>query len=135
MRAKYRVAVVVSAMLLAMLLAPLSCNAGGVLADGARDYRQYCAVCHGAIGRGDGPMAEKLIRRPSDLTVLSKNNGGSFPETVIYQIVDGRRIVQFHGSTQMPIWGERFGGSTGEEQAVDARISGLLKYMESIQSR
>ena len=36
---------------------------------GEKVYRQYCQVCHGAEGRGDGtnsPMLEKLEHRPRD---------------------------------------------------------------------
>jgi mono/diheme cytochrome c family protein len=101
-----------------------------------------CAVCHGFDGKGNGPMAEQLIKPPKDLTILSKNNGGSFPETAIYQLIDGRRVVitdegrdieTFHGSSDMPIWGDRFRTIEGDEGAVDERISNLLKYLESIQ--
>jgi copper resistance protein D len=36
------------------------------LAKGARIYRENCAVCHGADGRGDGPLAATLYPRPVD---------------------------------------------------------------------
>ncbi len=38
----------------------------GSLAEGARIYGDNCAVCHGADGRGDGPLAETLYPRPVD---------------------------------------------------------------------
>jgi putative copper resistance protein D len=38
------------------------------VARGAPLYAQNCAVCHGAAGRGDGPLAGKLPIRPADLT-------------------------------------------------------------------
>ena len=38
------------------------------VARGAPLYAQNCAVCHGAGGRGDGPLAGKLSIRPADLT-------------------------------------------------------------------
>jgi hypothetical protein len=79
-------------------------------------------------------MADKLIRRPNDLTQLSAQNGGSFPETVVYQSVDGRRIVLFHGPREMPIWGDRF-RRDGEEGTVDARIDALVRHVESLQAR
>jgi mono/diheme cytochrome c family protein len=137
MRAKPRtVAIAIASWILtALSLAPLPANAAGLNADGAGEYQQYCAACHGADGRGDGPMAAVLIRRPSDLTALSKNNGDSFPETVVYQVIDGRRTVQFHGSTQMPIWGERFQGDNGDEQAVGARINALVEFLITIQAK
>lgn len=38
------------------------------VARGAPLFSENCAVCHGAGGRGDGPMATKLPVRPADLT-------------------------------------------------------------------
>jgi putative copper export protein len=38
------------------------------IARGAPLYAQNCTVCHGATGRGDGPLAAKLPVRPADLT-------------------------------------------------------------------
>ena len=38
------------------------------IALGAPLYGENCAVCHGAAGRGDGPLAGKLSIRPADLT-------------------------------------------------------------------
>jgi mono/diheme cytochrome c family protein len=33
-------------------------------------YRQYCAVCHGRDGKGQGEMAKLLKVKPADLTRL-----------------------------------------------------------------
>jgi mono/diheme cytochrome c family protein len=38
------------------------------LARGKNLYEVNCALCHGTGGKGDGPMAEKLRRKPADLT-------------------------------------------------------------------
>ena len=46
---------------------------------GKEMYTNYCAVCHGTEGKGNGPAAEALKTPPSDLTVLSKKNGGKYP--------------------------------------------------------
>ena len=43
---------------------------------GQAEYLNSCAVCHGPEGKGDGPLAEELMTRPADLTVLSKKNKG-----------------------------------------------------------
>ncbi len=114
---------------------------------GEYEYMTNCAICHGAEGKGDGPFAEQLTKQPSDLTFLSKNNGGSFPETVIYQLIDGRRVTisdeghekyniePFHGPKDMPIWGDIFRSVEGDEGAVEDRISNLLEYLKSIQAK
>jgi len=109
---------------------------------GENVFINNCAVCHGESGMGNGPMSKQLINPPSNLTLLSKNNGGSFPETEIYQLIDGRRVVvtdegreavTFHGSKDMPIWGDTFRTIEGDDGAVDELISNLLEYLESIQ--
>lgn len=38
-----------------------------VLARGANRYEIYCGVCHGALGKGDGTVAEKMPVRPPSL--------------------------------------------------------------------
>lgn len=42
-------------------------DAAAVVA-GAAVYKQNCAICHGADGRGDGPAAAGLSIKPADLT-------------------------------------------------------------------
>src|ERR1019366_9156892 len=41
-------------------------------------YSNYCAPCHGADGKGNGPVAPQLKQPATDLTVLAKNNGGKY---------------------------------------------------------
>jgi len=96
-------------------------------------YLDSCAACHAIDGKGKGPMSEKLTHEPKDLTLLAEENGGSFPETMVYQIIDGRRVVLSHGTSEMPVWGRRFKIIEGNEQAVDRRISKIVEYIESIQ--
>lgn len=100
---------------------------------GKIDYLNNCADCHGADGKGNGPEAKRLAIPPKDLTLLSKEYGGSFPETVVYNIIDGRRVTDFHGQ-EMPIWGERFRNLENDEEAVEKRISDIIIYVESIQT-
>jgi mono/diheme cytochrome c family protein len=52
--------------------------AGPALAEAASLFRIYCATCHGAEGRGDGPMAELLgvpVRDLTDSTVAELADG------------------------------------------------------------
>lgn len=48
--------------------APTQLYAAPSIARGAPLYAQNCAECHGATGRGDGPLAGKLPIHPADLT-------------------------------------------------------------------
>ncbi|GAB4386605.1 c-type cytochrome [Albidovulum sp.] len=52
-------------------------------------YLDYCAGCHGPAGRGDGPLAKDLARRPADLTGISARNGGTFPMVEVMSTIDG----------------------------------------------
>lgn len=99
---------------------------------GELEYASFCATCHGSDGKGDGPKANQLSAKPTDITLLSKLNGGSFPETAVYNIIDGRRVGDFHGQ-EMPIWGEHFKEIEGNEQVVDERINNLIEHLKSIQ--
>jgi mono/diheme cytochrome c family protein len=78
---------------------------------GKLEYLSSCSACHGADGKGGGPLAAELKTRPADLTTLAKRNGGVFPLNAIYQTVDGRKPIGSHGTKEMPIWGSRFAPS------------------------
>ena len=75
---------------------------------GGVEFERSCAICHGFNGKGKGVMSDSLKKKPSDLTVLTKNNNGHFPFTEVYQVIDGSPKVGIHGSREMPIWGDRY---------------------------
>jgi mono/diheme cytochrome c family protein len=117
---------------------------------GADEYRISCLSCHGVGGRGDGPLAQYLTVKPTDLTQLATNNGGQYPNLKagtypflrVYQIIDGRADVALHGDRAMPVWGNRYlaeqpGGVTpyggAYEKVVRGRILELVYYIQSIQ--
>ena len=95
-------------------------------------FTQHCAACHGPNATGDGPMADTLKKPPSDLTQLSKKNGGSFPRAEVMRFIDGERPVPSHGSRDMPIWGEVFRREKTNTEAR-MRIFSLASYIESLQ--
>jgi mono/diheme cytochrome c family protein len=78
---------------------------------GSDVFKDYCAVCHGTSAKGDGPLAGHMKRRPPDLTVLAKQNGGVFPSEQVRKIIDGRQPVPGHGGPDMPVWGNAFKAS------------------------
>lgn len=103
------------------------------LRQGAEDFRQYCAACHGVDGRGQGPVAPFLVRKPPDLTTLAFRNDGEFPLDQVYFIIDGRGEVAAHGTREMPVWGERFGDEEVSETAKRERILNIIAYLQSLQ--
>ena len=104
---------------------------------GRKLYEEHCMVCHGAQAKGDGVFAEYLRVAPADLTTIAKRRGGAFPDVEIREIIDGRRKVRAHGSSEMPIWGRRFGGlipNAQHEAEIRAKIETLVEYLRSIQT-
>jgi len=102
-------------------------------ASGQQMYKDYCAACHGANGKGDGPAAELLKTPPADLTTMAKHNNGKFPadhfEAVLRFGVGGHA----HGTIDMPIWGPLF--SAQNKDLVQMRITNLESYVASIQQK
>ena len=103
---------------------------------GPQLYSSYCAICHGADGKGGGPFAPQLNVWPPDLTQLAKKNSGSFPNMHVSEVIDGEFQKPAHGSRDMPIWGPIFRTlAHGHEDSAQRRINRLVKYLESIQQK
>jgi len=105
-------------------------------------FKDNCAVCHGMVGAGDGPVADLFAQRPGNLTELSKANNGAFPFSEVYQSINGRRDITAHGNSEMPIWGDLFlqdalpatvHPGVSAEDVVQGRILALTYYLQSIQ--
>ena len=107
------------------------------LAPGSEVYRTYCASCHGASARGDGPLASSMRKNPANLAELAKRNGGQFPSDLVFRTIDGRQPVRGHGGPDMPVWGDAFLKSreAGSADRVKSLIQSLVDYLESIQLR
>ena len=103
-------------------------------ASGAEMFSQYCAVCHGAKGKGDGPASPALKARPTDLTQLSAKNGGSFPELkVVTSLRSGS--VTAHGSDTMPVWGPLLSSLSSDKRLGQMRLSNLTAFVKSLQEK
>jgi mono/diheme cytochrome c family protein len=107
-------------------------------------FVENCAVCHGATGAGDGPVGQLLRKQPRNLTHLAKDANGVFLFSEIYQAINGRRSIQGHGSSEMPVWGDHFLAKAlpntvhpgiKAEEIVQGRILALVYYLQTIQSR
>lgn len=104
--------------------------------NGKEMYKNYCAPCHGADGKGSGPVASSLKARPTDLTELTKNNNGKFPDTHIVAILQFGSDVPSHGSATMPVWGPILGTmNRANIQDKQLRISNLTRYLQTLQAQ
>ena len=72
---------------------------------------------------------------PADLTRLSAQNGGKFPNVRVRRYIEGLDEISAHGSRDMPIWGRALRGMPGGDAAVKLRIEGLTKHVESLQQK
>jgi mono/diheme cytochrome c family protein len=111
---------------------------------GKSEFNSSCAVCHGPLGKGDGPYVSLGYAIASDLTTLARRNNGVFPFQRVYEFIDGRRIVRAHGAKDMPIWGSRYVPTNPEgyfigpdyfnpEAVVQIRILSLTEYIYRLQ--
>ena len=112
---------------------------------GKREYLNNCAVCHGTMGKGDGPAGMYTTPPAADLTTISKRSKGVFPFVRVYQVIDGTQATKGHGTREMPIWGKEYskegwkdwpilGTSKDIESYVQGRIVALIGYIHSLQN-
>lgn len=131
-------------------LTAASVNAQPGHMSGKAVYEEKCAGCHGMTGKGDGPVAQFLIRPAGDLTTIARRNGGQFPNELVWDIIDGRNAETQgpHGTREMPIWGQEFreealrgrrgagpgpGLASSPEWHTRNRIVALLDYLQTLQ--
>ena len=107
--------------------------------NGKQMYESYCATCHGLDGRGHGPGANVLQVQPTDLSRLSKNNNGTYPDTHVIAVIRFGMESPAHGSKSMPVWGPALlkmdppSGGLYNIQAL--RIANLANYVETLQAK
>jgi mono/diheme cytochrome c family protein len=102
-------------------------------------FDRFCASCHGAEARGDGPVARSLNVAVPDLTTIAIRYG-EFPATLVRDVIDGRGIdMRAHGTREMPVWGYEFwveeGGDVRAQDLMREAIAKLVDYVRSVQRR
>jgi mono/diheme cytochrome c family protein len=110
---------------------------------GAEDFSAYCAACHGSSGRGDGPAAAGLGRKPADLTGLSARNGGTFPGTRVMAKIWGYTRASPGGQvtdSPMPEFGPLlqgdlvpYDGGDGIATPTPVRLVQIAEYLKTLQ--
>jgi len=107
----------------------------GAIERGRALFQQHCAACHGKSGRGDGPTAATLARKPTNLTLLQQRSGAFFTAQ-IESAVQGTNASLAHRAPDMMLWGAMFRADARGNQAVaDARLGDLVAFIASIQQK
>ena len=102
---------------------------------GSAVFKTYCAVCHGKEAKGDGPLAGSLRFTPSDLTLIAKRNGGTYPSDQVFRIdrraqaATGPRRAR-HAGLGRCLQGDRRWLQRGKGQGQDR---GPRRFLETIQ--
>jgi mono/diheme cytochrome c family protein len=101
---------------------------------GKQMYANYCVPCHGVDGRGQGPVSHSLKTPPPDLTVLTRDNHGKFPDAHIANVLQSGVDMPSHGSPDMPVWGPILGkmNQTNPQERM-LRVTNLSRYLETVQ--
>ena len=115
------------------LLALAGCATEAV--DGKQAYLEDCSACHGASGKGDGPLARDLAKAPADLTILAARYDGIYPRDYVMSTIDGLHRQEGF-SYEMPEFGACdmgeivMVGST----PIPARLFALANYIGTLQN-
>lgn len=107
---------------------------------GQEDFNAVCATCHGPGGKGDGPSAAGLPKKPANLTLLAKNNGGTFPTTAVMAQIWGYSGGGKNGSV-MPSFAPLLEGSQmvlydggdGILTPAPVRLVNVAEYIKTLQ--
>ena len=136
--------ILIASSLLAAFAAPAWADAMAT-DPGRSEYMSACAACHGADGKGAGPVARGLIQKPTDLTTLARRSGGVLPVQLVWEVIDGRTGTEIwaHGTREMPVWGQEYRAeakasrdpivAARPEWYVRGRIVALIDYLQRIQ--
>lgn len=86
-------------------------------------FQRYCASCHGATGKGDGPLAKVLVPKPADLTshMGHRHSAGLSRHDYLFKIITGGG-ASVGRSPVMPKWGE---------QLETTEVCDVIKYIQA----
>ena len=104
--------------------------------DGRQMFNHYCTPCHGTDGKGRGPVVTEHKAPPVDLTILTKNNHGTFPANHVVHVLQYGAQIPPHTSVEMPVWGPILGKiNLNDPRDRMVRVRSLTQYLETIQQK
>jgi hypothetical protein len=107
--------------------------------DGATLFQAYCASCHGATGRGNGPAARALSVPVPDLTHYSEVHEGDCLMRVIGTLQTGHRRPNepkvLERDLDMPNWEPIFKSLSSDPVAGYLRLRNVSAYVVTIQAK
>lgn len=117
----------------------------GADASARSNFLELCADCHGADAKGNGPLTKNLAKVPPDLTRIKERANGKFDEKAVFDWIIGLDTPNFHGTREMPIWGDwlmdetlgdstSFDAASAAEREIERRVTALVKYLEKRQA-
>jgi mono/diheme cytochrome c family protein len=93
---------------LSLLLAPESFSAPSPAFEGRKLYLSNCMICHGADGKGNGPLAQKLGIDPEDLTSYTPSHSDISLQRAVAgdtRVASSKPSGHTDISKHMPKWG------------------------------
>jgi mono/diheme cytochrome c family protein len=100
---------------------------------GSAMFKEYCAVCHGLEGKGDGPAVEYLKTPPPNLRNLAKAHDGKYPDDLVISTLRFGTGKREHGTADMPLWGPLFRSRDGS--VSELRIHNLNSHIKTLQDK
>lgn len=102
-------------------------------------FQNNCAACHGQAGRGDGPLAAQLGRKPADLSRLSEE-WTVYPSAHVMGYIDGYTREGAEGEIMPTFGGEMLEAETILYDSGDGILTPtplplvqLAEYIETLQ--
>lgn len=92
---------------------------------GTAHYLFFCGNCHGAEGKGDGPLAVHLKMAPTDLTLLQAGDSSTSIAERVMKALDGRHAIGETEAHRMPVFSESLEVKTVIE---------ITEYLKTIQN-